>query len=240
MRILSRRDIEAISRKVLLQYLKTCKETPTWIDPEDFGKQMLGIEFDYKELCAAKDQVGITVFGSVELNFYYPGGVKESFQTNENIAIVDPFLLKVGNEGPLHYTMMHELAHRLLQLLFPKEYYFEGPDTRIYYSRSSRPHTGPVVDWLEWQSNVLASCLLLPRELIYKYMKQLELGDCIHLLNRVFAPREYERFSEMAYILGVSKTALSIRLSQLGLIGRNDLFNPYALVDVYPDDHEVA
>ena len=114
MRILSRRDIEAISRKVLLQYLKICKETPTWIDPEDFGKQMLGIEFDYKELCAAKDQVGITVFGSVELNFYYPGGVKESFQTNENIAIVDPFLLKVGNEGPLHYTMMHELAHRLL------------------------------------------------------------------------------------------------------------------------------
>ena len=44
----------------------------------------------------------------------------------------------------------------------------------------------------------------------------------------------------MASILGVSKTALSIRMNQLGLIGRNDLFNPYALVDVFPDEGEVA
>lgn len=240
MRILSRNALESISRKVLLRYLKLCKEPPTWIDPADFGKRMLGIEFDYKNLCTATDQIGITVYGSVELNIYYATGEKMSFDTSENLAIVDSFLLKSGNEGPLHYTMMHELAHRLLQLIFPGEYYFGEPDTRIYYSRSSRPHVGQVTDWLEWQSNVLASCLLLPRELIAKYMAQLELGNGIRLLNRVFAPKEYERFSEMAHLLGVSKTALSIRLSQLGLIGRNDLFDPYALVNVYADDCEVA
>lgn len=240
MRILSRNNLEVISRKVLLQYLKLCKETPTWIDPVDFGKRMLGIEFDYKELCAAEDQIGLTVYGSVELNFYYPEGEKETIITNENIAIVDPFLLKAGNEGPLHYTMMHELAHRILQVLYPGEYYFEGRETRIYHSNASRPHRGQVTDWLEWQSNVLASCLLLPRELINKYMKQLELGDGIRLLNRVFASKDYERFAEMAYLLGVSKTALSIRLSRLGLIGRNDLFNPYALVEVFPDEGDVA
>ena len=76
MKILSRNNLEAISRKVLLRYLKRCKETPTWINPVDFGRRMLGIEFDYKELCAAEDQIGLTVYGSVELNFYYPAGGK--------------------------------------------------------------------------------------------------------------------------------------------------------------------
>ena len=240
MRYLSKRDLEVLSRRVLSKYLSLCKETPTRIDPVDFAKRMLGLEFDYQALGTASDQVGITVFGNVELNIYYSNGEKVSLQTNENLAIVDSFLLKAGNEGPLHFTMMHELSHRLLQIAFPDENLFEVPETRIYYSRAASPHKGPIVDWSEWQRNVLTSCLLLPRELIYKYMKQLELGDGIRLLNRVFASRDYDRFSEMASILGVSKTALSIRMNQLGLIGRNDLFDPYALIDVFPDEGEVA
>ena len=42
----------------------------------------------------------------------------------------------------------------------------------------------------------------------------------------------------MAELLGVSKTALSIRLSQLGLVGRNDFYDPYALVNVYKDEDD--
>ena len=92
--------------------------------------------------------------------------------------------------------------------------------------------------WPELQTNVLTSYLLLPRELIYKRMADLGLGKEIRLLNRVFAPKEYELFSQMAELLGVSKTALSIRLSQLGLVGRNDFYDPYALVNVYKDEDD--
>ena len=49
MRILSRYDLEAISRKVLLQYLKLCKETPTWIDPVDFGRRILHDYENYEQ-----------------------------------------------------------------------------------------------------------------------------------------------------------------------------------------------
>ena len=69
-------------------------------------------------------------------------------------------------------------------------------------------------------------------------MADLGLGEEIRLLNRVFAPKEYELFSQMAELLGVSKTALSIRLSQLGLGGRNDFYDPYALVNVYKDEDD--
>ena len=38
---------------------------------------------------------------------------------------------------------------------------------------------------------------------------------------------------------GVSKAALSIRLKQLGLLTRNDLKDPYALVRIEPDEEEL-
>ena len=39
----------------------------------------------------------------------------------------------------------------------------------------------------------------------------------------------------MAVFLGVSKTALSIRLTQLGLVDKNYFGNPYDLTDIYCD-----
>ena len=100
MRYLSKRDLEVLSRRVLSKYLSLCKETPTRIDPVDFAKRMLGLEFDYQALGTASDQVGITVFGNVELNIYYSNGEKVSLQTNENLAIVDSFLLKQETRAP--------------------------------------------------------------------------------------------------------------------------------------------
>ena len=41
--------------------------------------------------------------------------------------------------------------------------------------------------------------------------------------------------SDMAVFLGVSKTALSIRLTQLGLVDKNYFGNPYDLTDIYCD-----
>ena len=79
-----------------------------------------------------------------------------------------------------------------------------------------------------------------PRELIDRYMDELGLGRQIKLLNKVFAPKECALFSEMAKRLGVSKTALSIRLDNLGMIGRNDFSNPYAPIHIDADDFDTA
>ena len=42
----------------------------------------------------------------------------------------------------------------------------------------------------------------------------------------------------MASFMGASKTALAIRMTQLGLLKRNDLIDPYALVRVEKDEEE--
>mgnify|MGYP000229493925 FL=1 len=98
----------------------------------------------------------------------------------------------------------------------------------------------PILDWEEWQTNVLTSFLLLPKELVYRHMADVGLKDGIGVLNRIYARKDYECFSEAAKRLGVSKTALAIRSSQLGLVGRNDLYDPYALVDIFPEKNEIA
>ena len=71
-------------------------------------------------------------------------------------------------------------------------------------------------------------------------MADVGLKDGIGVLNRIYARKDYECFSEAAKRLGVSKTALAIRSSQLGLVGRNDLYDPYALVDIFPEKNEIA
>lgn len=49
---------------------------------------------------------------------------------------------------------------------------------------------------------------------------------------------DYRRFEEMASFMGALKTALSIRMSQLGLLKRNDLHDPYALVRIEKDEED--
>lgn len=65
--------------------------------------------------------------------------------------------------------------------------------------------------------------ILLPPECVVRSMERFGLGTQMRLLNRVFAPADYKKFEAMASFMGASKTALSIRMMQLGLLKRNDL-----------------
>ena len=91
-------------------------------------------------------------------------------------------------------------------------------------------------DWEEWRTNMLASAVLMPKDLILQYMQEYGLGKKMRMVNRIFAARQYEAFSQIADKMGVSKTALVIRMKQLGLVDRNDLNNPYSLIDICCDE----
>ena len=83
---------------------------------------------------------------------------------------------------------------------------------------------------------MLTSAVLMPKDLILQHMREFGLSEKMRMVNRVFAPKQYEVFSQIADKMGVSKTALAIRMKQLGLVERNDLNNPYSLVDIFCDD----
>lgn len=96
----------------------------------------------------------------------------------------------------------------------------------------------PIHDWGEWHADNLASALLLPIEVVHGALCKFDLENGIDTLNRIYRPKEYGQFCEMAEFLGVSKQAMAIRLKRLGLLKKEYLQNPYALADVEKEDDE--
>ena len=231
--VLSRRNLECLSRQILSDYLTQQENRLECIDPVDFADKMCGIRFEFIRMELASNVLGLTAFGDVDITIPCENAPPRTIHLDGKTAFISQELVESGQVGRVNFTLMHEAAHHLLDRLFPCEYSHQQPS--IICRLADESCRRPITDWGEWRVNVLTSCLLLPRELVHIQMERHGLGERIRLLNRVFAPREYECFVNMADALGVSKTALAIRLDQLGLIDRNDFHNPYALVDIFAD-----
>ena len=236
---LSRKELEHISRKILADYLRLCDTPPTRIDPHDLGAKLYGVKFQYCDLGNYKQALGITSRSNCELRIWNNTGDFDVVALDGRTALIDSSLLVEGQEGRLHFTMMHEVSHKIIEDMYPDNLPIRYCEDPLLYRLSSVPHTGEIIDWGEWQANTLTSYLLLPRELIFKHMKRVGLDGGIRCLNRKFSLKEYAKFSDVAASLGVSKTALAIRLNQMGLVQVNNFSNPYDLVNVYPDKDEI-
>mgnify|MGYP000420457998 FL=1 len=130
--------------------------------------------------------------------------------------------------------MAHETAHQILADLHSTDLVLQN---RVVRYRGGSPQC-PIHDWSEWQADNLASALLLPIEIVHEALHRFDLEHGIGILNKVYRPKEYGRFCEMAEFLGVSKQAMAIRLKRLGLLKKDYLQNPYALADVEKEDDD--
>ena len=135
-----------------------------------------------------------------------------------------------------HNTLMHETCHQIFRMLFPTEYMPPTQYRKVCCCTSAMygPRLKPT-NWEEWRVNTLTAAILMPKELLIEQMHAAGLGEKLRLLNKVFAPKEYKAFSTVAETMGVSKSALAIRMKQLHLLDRDDLKDPYALVRVECD-----
>ena len=225
-------------RRLLRDYLKKVPQKVDHIDPADFAEKMCGLQFTFADISEAHDAIGLTATSEVIITIPQRDGTRLDYELDGKTAFIDQSLVAENQIGRLNFTMMHEAAHQLFWMLYPEEYEVQTP--RCVFRMADEHTQYPVLDWEEWQTNVLTSFLLLPKELVYRHMADVGLKDGIGVLNRIYARKDYECFSEAAKRLGVSKTALAIRSSQLGLVGRNDLYDPYALVDIFPEKNEIA
>lgn len=88
-------------------------------------------------------------------------------------------------------------------MLFPNDYV--GGYRKFYYSLSQPEYRTHIKDWEEWQANTLASVFLMPKDLLVQAMFLFGFKGKIDMINKVYATKVYERFSNMAAFLGVSK-----------------------------------
>lgn len=238
MRILSRKDIEAISERVIMAYQMMPEnkgKVMNKVDPELLVHGLLGLTIDYKHLSLDDSILGLTAFDETDIQIY--DDAEDSYYLDSQTVLIErDLLLKEECQGRRNFTIMHEGSHQIYKMLYPREYGVAYRTAPIHYYRLQSIRSRKITDWAEWQANSLASYLLLPRECVERSMFMFGFGEKIHMLNRVYAQKSYERFVDMSIFLGVSKTALAIRLKQLGLLEHDYLDDPYALLDVRKED----
>lgn len=233
---LSRIDIERISERVIRAY----KKLPEFenkriysISPTILIEHLLKLKIEYGHLSLDRLTLGMTIPQSCgEVEIYNACDEAEMYLLDGQTILIEQDLRDdISQKGRRNMTEAHEAGHHILEMLFPGEY--SGGSKKFRYCKETEK---PVItDWEEWQVDTLASALLMPREIVKQALFMFGFEERIPIINRKFAKRDYERFSMIADFLGVSKQALSIRLTQLGLVGRNDYDDPDTLLDIFND-----
>ena len=233
---LSRYDIEKIAERVIRAY----KKLPIFegkriynISPQKLLDNILDLKTEYCHLSLDRLTLGATiprVAGEIEI--FDACDVSKTFLLDGRTVLIEQDLRDdVSQTGRLNMTKAHEAGHHIFELLFPGEY--SGTSRKLRYCKEK---TKPVIeDWEEWQVETLASAVMMPKDIVRQALFIFGYDDKIPIINRKYAKRDYQQFSMIADFLGVSKQALSIRLSQLGLVGRNDFDDPDSLLDIFQD-----
>ena len=234
---LSREELEQIGLRVTAGYrrlLASAGAGALRVDISLLVRELLGLKVEYHHLSRSGDTLGVTSFCEVGVEVFDQEGSQYAELDGRTIFVESDLLREDAVPGRRNFTLAHEGSHHILKRLFPGEYgvrYRRG-GLRIL-RRDAANGTAP--DWEEWQANALAAAILLPAGNVRTAMAEYGLGERMRRLNRVFDPVEYERFAAMAGYLGVSRAALSIRMTQLGLLEQNYLGRPYDLVDITMD-----
>lgn len=239
MSYLSRKDIEAIAARVFNDYKHLPRFTGVpvaYVDPTILSTELCGLHIDHFHLSRDGLTLGMTSLNEFGVSVYDDSGQPCIYYLDGATILVEKDLKEnASSYGRYNFTLLHETSHQILARMFPNSP--RAVQNRIVYYRGRSPQY-PIQDWDEWQADNLASALLLPVEVIMQALSRFDLEHGIDVLNKIYRPKEYERFCEMAKLLGASKQALAIRLKRLGLLKKEYLRNPHELVDVIKEDDD--
>ena len=137
--------------------------------------------------------------------------------------MLERYLLRAEEQNRRRFTLAHEAGHVLANRMGAGQTaHFHRPyDTdRVYAIEELKER----LSMAEWQANTLAASLLMPRFLVRQELERHTEGKCLPVYGeRVFRPQEKAILSEMAQAMGVSYTALVIRLDNLGVLSHHPL-----------------
>lgn len=125
MRIL-RADIESVGERVFDAYSRLPEVADSDIcrvEPELLIKRMLGLSLDYQYLSPDESILGVTSFEPIVITVFDICNRPFFYQMDGKTILIDSLLrYEATQRGRCNYTMMHEVSHQILKMMFPKEY----------------------------------------------------------------------------------------------------------------------
>lgn len=227
--ILSYREIEEIAIATMKDFNsfffgnmkdeRTIMPSATPID--QFASQYLNLKVSFTRLSSDGTLCGLTAYEDTEY-ICTINGFTRTIPIKRNQILIDNSFIEPNNIrklcGKRRFTLAHECAHQILfqlesdegKLACRKQY----AERKCYSLRDLKTRE----DWNEWQANVLGAAILMPQKEIELAVWGFNRGKKLINYDGYMAHMDCLSIKMMCDYFGVSKTALVIRLRQLGFL----------------------
>ena len=215
--LISNRELDELGDGLVRHYLahSGMQATARCIDIEGLAN-FLGLTVTY-EIFAEKDfdKIGFLSDGKTPL-LVRRGGRVVSFLFPLGTIVLDVSLHADKESGRCRFTIAHEIAHFMIDQHRPAAQYHRTFDAEKKYSVAEMNELFNIV---ENQADRLAAAILMPRFMVDRALDDFYKGKRIPVYGQnIIAPKEDKAISRMAAQIGVSYSAMLIRLRQFGLL----------------------
>lgn len=216
---LSKSKIEEYAYNFLLENSPESLNKAQQTDIEYIIENKLNINLQYLKLDSTKNLLGMTIMNPMKVKY-----LNENLQVVEgifdrNTILINEFLANEKNqEHRLNFTLAHEVGHWYLQR---KDAYIDSGQQSLFgldtikssvnrfidnidiFKNFKRKKLVTEEDWLEWQANYFASCILMPKKMFK--------NEYIKLQNKNI----FERVSILSKVFNVSEEATTYRIKEI-------------------------
>lgn len=195
--------------------------------------EMLGLEVKFVDLGYESKILGFTSFNDVTITFTDSNQSDIILELTGRTVVINE-ALKTGYEGRLNFTLAHEIAHHIIDVVCGANYsikfrqlpHFERPGNRFS------------LDYDEYMANQLAAALLMPDVFVDTVFYKLFETERVKRIHSILDKIAFKKLCAMAALFGVSKSALAIRLQKKGMLGEYIFAGYENLLDIFPDTEE--
>lgn len=222
---LSRAELEEISEGLIRVYAAQHKNKVIQsIDIEHFITDFLKLRIEYTAFAENDSgKIGFLADGQTPLLIYQDGRIIPFIFPKDTI-VLDKFLLAEREQGRRRFTMAHEASHHILERMHndtnAARFHTEFDNERVY----TQNELAQMFASVEWQADTMGASLLMPKFIVENALAKFTNSKPIKIYgDTTFAKRDKETIRKMAAYLGVSYTALVIRLRGLDMLEFHDI-----------------
>lgn len=217
-------EIEEVGQNLIRSYIGSREPPPNCIDIEGFIEDYLHLPIVYAGIAEKdRDKLGFVSDGKYPLEVF-DGRRKVSTVFPTGTIVIDRYLLRADKSGQRRFTLAHEAAHVIFERMSPTA---AGPCFNRFFDKEHEYSVEELREHFnicEMQTDRLASVLLMPRFLVERMLCDFRNGEFVRLYgDNVMSSEDKLSVQKMADCLGVSFSALRIRLKELGFMDYRDI-----------------
>ena len=217
MKCIPNRELDELGEGLVRTYLSKTRMigTAKCVDIEGLANS-LGLTVTYENFAETDyDKIGFLADGHTPLLIYRCGKIIP-FTFPYGMIVLDRSLCKELESGKRRFTIAHEVAHFILNRHNPAAQFHRNFDAEKCYTEQE---LRAQFNMTESQADKLAASILMPFFLVERALRDINHGNKVRIFgDNVISPEERIILNKMAAQVGVSFTALLIRLRQFGML----------------------